>query len=179
MSSSHTSLTMRRATLRCRWREGGADVRFAILFVAVFLSLSLLAFALAFPGFSGREEEEEEAQQRRETSEKEVGQGHTSTNQMIRDRSVNQTIAVNQSVIHLIWQSSNQLTSSIKSMSHSFRQRLNGRSASENLNCHFEIQTFCYQYLPENTSVKTINNRTFSPLSDIRRPENKVSQVLM
>lgn len=37
--------------------EGGADIRFTILFVSVFLSLSLLAFAIAFPGFSGKEKE--------------------------------------------------------------------------------------------------------------------------
>ena len=43
---------------------GGTDIRFTSLFVSVFLSLSLLAFAP--PGFSGSEEE---AEQRR-TSER-------------------------------------------------------------------------------------------------------------
>lgn len=35
--------------------EGGADIRIVNCFVTVFLSLSLLAFTLAFPGFSARE----------------------------------------------------------------------------------------------------------------------------
>lgn len=48
--------------------EGGADIRIMICFVSVFLSFSLLAFTLAFPGFSGRETER--AQQRREMPER-------------------------------------------------------------------------------------------------------------
>lgn len=35
--------------------EGGADIRIVNCFVTVFLSFSLLAFTLAFPGFSARE----------------------------------------------------------------------------------------------------------------------------
>lgn len=35
--------------------EGGADIRIMNCFVTVFLSFSLLAFTLAFPGFSARE----------------------------------------------------------------------------------------------------------------------------
>lgn len=35
--------------------EGGADIRIVNCFVTVFLSFSLLAFSLAFPGFSARE----------------------------------------------------------------------------------------------------------------------------
>lgn len=35
--------------------EGGADIRIMNCFVTVFLSLSLLAFALALPGFSAKE----------------------------------------------------------------------------------------------------------------------------
>lgn len=35
--------------------EGGADIRIVNCFVTVFLSFSLLAFGLAFPGFSARE----------------------------------------------------------------------------------------------------------------------------
>lgn len=36
--------------------EGGADIRIVNCFVTVFLSFSLLAFALFFPGFSARKE---------------------------------------------------------------------------------------------------------------------------
>lgn len=46
--------------------EGGADIRIVNCFVAVFLSFSLLAFTLAFPGFSARER----GQQRREMPER-------------------------------------------------------------------------------------------------------------
>lgn len=46
--------------------EGGADIRIVNCFVTVFLSFSLLAFSLAFPGFSARET----GQQRREMSER-------------------------------------------------------------------------------------------------------------
>lgn len=46
--------------------EGGADIRIVNCFVTVFLSFSLLAFTLAFPGFSGREK----GQQRREMPER-------------------------------------------------------------------------------------------------------------
>lgn len=35
--------------------EGGADIRIMNCFVTVFLSLSLLAFTLALPGFSAKE----------------------------------------------------------------------------------------------------------------------------
>lgn len=46
--------------------EGGADIRIMICFVTAFLSFSLLAFSLAFPGFSARER----GQQRREMPER-------------------------------------------------------------------------------------------------------------
>ena len=49
--------------------EGGADIRVVNCFVAVFLSFSLLAFALAFPGFSARER----GQQRRQRRDGPVG----------------------------------------------------------------------------------------------------------
>lgn len=47
--------------------EGGADIRIVNCFVTVFLSFSLLAFALAFSGFSARKKQE---QQRREMPER-------------------------------------------------------------------------------------------------------------
>lgn len=46
--------------------KGRADIRIVNCFVTVFLSFSLLAFALAFPGFSARER----GQQRREMPER-------------------------------------------------------------------------------------------------------------
>lgn len=46
--------------------EGGADIRIVNCFVTVFLSFSLLAFTLAFPGFSAKER----GQQRREMPER-------------------------------------------------------------------------------------------------------------
>lgn len=48
--------------------EGGADIRIVFCFVSVFLSFSLLAFALALPGFSGKDTKK--AQQRREMPER-------------------------------------------------------------------------------------------------------------
>lgn len=46
--------------------EGGADIRIMNCFVTVFLSFSLLAFTIAFPGFSAKER----GQQRREVPER-------------------------------------------------------------------------------------------------------------
>lgn len=51
--------------------EGRADVRIVNCFVAVFLSFSLLAFTLPFPGFSARER----GKQRREMAERQKGEG--------------------------------------------------------------------------------------------------------
>lgn len=42
--------------------EGGADIRIVNCFVAVFLSFSLLAFTLAFPGFSAKKKEDNNAE---------------------------------------------------------------------------------------------------------------------
>lgn len=53
--------------------EGRADIRIVNCFVSVFLSFSLLAFTLAFPGISGRER----GQQRREMPERLEKEGWT------------------------------------------------------------------------------------------------------
>lgn len=63
--------------------EGGADIRIVNCFVTVFLSLSLLAFTLAFPGFSARET----GQQYREIPERLTRDGLMSSDLKLVDRS--------------------------------------------------------------------------------------------